>query len=174
MTCGELGWFGTYGWIHSSSSSSYQPYNPGWVLAGSTIFVQASLSTVGSINPLKDPVKTLLSGARRLTEQHCLLLSRLCFFVLLVTATCRWRWVQSTGKMILTWVNGSSGRKICLCATLSTTNLIRTDLGSRPSTRSLSHDTAWRDSVKVLFYPMLTDLRKSVFRRFPDFARLSW
>jgi hypothetical protein len=74
-----------------------------------------------------------------------LLLSRLCFFVLLVTTTCRWRWVQSTGKMILTWVNGSSGRKICLCATLSTTNLIRTDLGSRPSTRSLSHDTAWRD-----------------------------
>jgi len=55
---------------------------------------------------------------------------RLRAFVLLVTATCRWRSVLSIGGMILTEENRSTGRKTCSNASWSTTNPTWTVLGS--------------------------------------------
>jgi hypothetical protein len=56
-------------------------------------------------------------------------------FVLLVRATCRWRWVSSTGGMILTEKNRSTRRKTCPSVTLSNTNLTRTGLVLNPGPR---------------------------------------
>jgi len=69
-----------------------------------------------------------------------------CSFVLLVRATCRWRWVWSIGGMVET---RSSLRKACPIATLYTITLTWAGLGmnpgfrgDRPATYHLSHDTA--------------------------------
>ena len=69
--------------------------------------------------------------------------------VLLVRATCGWRWLWSKCGMILTGENWSTGRESCHSATLSTTNLTRTDLGSNSdlggeklATNNLRHVTA--------------------------------
>ena len=71
-------------------------------------------------------------------------------FVLLLRAMCRWRWVRNTGRKLLTGENRSTfGGKPCPNATLSTTNLTRSDLelnpghrGYRPETNGLSHGSA--------------------------------
>jgi hypothetical protein len=69
-------------------------------------------------------------------------------FVLLVTAACRWISVWSIRGMIWTRENLSTRRETCLSATLSTTNLTWTDLGSNMgfrgeglATNRLSHRT---------------------------------
>jgi hypothetical protein len=67
----------------------------------------------------------------------------------MVTATCRWGWVWSKGRMILTRENRKTQRNTCPSATFGTTNLTWTDLGSnqvlrgnRPVTNLLTHRTA--------------------------------
>jgi len=62
-------------------------------------------------------------------------------FVLLIRATCRWSWVCRIGSMILTEENRSTGIKTCPSATLSTTNVTQTDLGSNPDLRCVSRAT---------------------------------
>jgi hypothetical protein len=60
---------------------------------------------------------------------------RLSPFTILLRAMCRWRWVWSTGGMILTGEIKSTQRKTCPSATLSTTYLTWKGLGSNPSVR---------------------------------------
>jgi len=48
---------------------------------------------------------------------------RLLPFAHLERATCRWRWAWSTGGMILTGENRSTGRKACPSASVFTTNI---------------------------------------------------
>ena len=74
--------------------------------------------------------------------------------VLLVRATCRWRWVWSTGGMILTGDERCTRRKTRPSTTLSTTNLTKTDLrpnrclcGDRPATERPSYG---RDCAKEI------------------------
>jgi hypothetical protein len=57
---------------------------------------------------------------------------RLHSFVLLVRATCKWRWVSIIGGMIQTGETRSIRRKTCPITTLCTTNLIPPSLGSKP------------------------------------------
>ena len=45
-------------------------------------------------------------------------------FVLLVRASCRWKWLCSTCGMIMTGVNSGTHRETCLSAILVTTNLM--------------------------------------------------
>jgi hypothetical protein len=60
---------------------------------------------------------------------------RLLPFVRLVSTTCRWSWGRSSGGMVLTGETRSAGRKNCLSANLSTTDLTGTGLGSNPHLR---------------------------------------
>jgi hypothetical protein len=50
---------------------------------------------------------------------------------LFIVVMVRWWWIWSIGGMIMTEENWSIQRKTCPSATLSTTNLTRTDLGSK-------------------------------------------
>jgi hypothetical protein len=69
-------------------------------------------------------------------------------FVLLVRATCRWRWEWGVGGMIVTGENQSSRSYTCPSSTLSTTRHTSIGLrsylglcGDRPTAGHLSHDT---------------------------------
>ena len=88
---------------------------------------------------------------------------RLCPSVILVKATCRWRWLWSIGGMILTGENRSTWIKICRIATLSTMNLtwpnpgLNSGLcGKMLSTKCLSHCIVFTNSAVWMlssFYP---------------------
>jgi hypothetical protein len=76
--------------------------------------------------------------------------SRLRPFVLSATTTAGLKWVGGIGGMKLTGENGITLRKPCSGASLPTTNLTRTGLGSntslhdeRPATNRLNHVTAY-------------------------------
>ena len=70
------------------------------------------------LNPLKawseDSESTVLSSALRVTIEHWFSEgSQALPFVLVVRATCRWRWVRSNGGMILTGENWSIVKETC-------------------------------------------------------------
>jgi len=77
---------------------------------------------------------------------------RLRLFILPVKATCTWRWVRSTGGMIVTGVNRSTRRKTCPNAMLSTTNLTWTDLTSNSGLRDERWAMARPYQVKLTWY----------------------
>lgn len=69
-------------------------------------------------------------------------------FVLLLRATCIWRWVRSIGGITVTEENRSTRTEVCPSATSSNTNPTQTALGSktglrieRPAINHLSHGT---------------------------------
>ena len=73
-----------------------------------------------------------VSNAPWFPTQHCYLkVPMLRPFVLLVKGTCTWR-VRSIGGMTITGYKRNTRRNPCSTATLSTTNLTRTGLGSNP------------------------------------------
>jgi hypothetical protein len=77
---------------------------------------------------------TFLSGSPGFPKQRCFWnFPRLRSFVLLVRATCRWRWAWKFGGIIKTRENRVMRRKTCLIANSSNTNLTWTDLGSKPA-----------------------------------------
>jgi hypothetical protein len=80
-------------------------------------------------------------------------------FVLLVSATCRWKKVWSTDGIILTRENRITGRNTCPSATLSTTNFTCIDLrsspglrGERPKINCISHCTAFRLALTCIIF----------------------
>jgi hypothetical protein len=71
--------------------------------------------------------------------------------------------------MILTGENRSTRSKACPSATLSTTDLMWTDLGSnlrfrgeRPVTNRLRHDATFEGVIESFFYVMFPDFRKGI------------
>jgi len=89
----------------------------------------------------------------------------------LVTASWRLKWIWSAGGMILTGENRSTGRKICPSATMSTTNLMYTDLGStlglrgeRPATDRFSHSRLQINLNYIYIYIYIYIKRSSPYR----------
>jgi hypothetical protein len=78
---------------------------------------------------------------------------RLRLFVLLVTVTCRWRWVWRTGGMILTGENRSNRWKPALSVTLSTTNLTWTDLRLKPGFHGFEVRNSFELYLRIHFVP---------------------
>ena len=71
----------------------------------------------------------------------CLKVVRLRPLVLLITVVLRWKWVWRIHGMILTEENRRTLTKACPSATLSTTNVTRTCLGSKAELQTESPET---------------------------------
>jgi len=126
------------------------PTNSSWTTSNGTTIaiyrqVEIKPTNAGILSKTKQPIA---EGIRRkifsiqcfpIYETALLLeVPRLRPFVLLITATCRWRWVWSIGGMILTWQgkNKVLGRKLVRLPLLFSTNLIWIGLGSEPGLRN--------------------------------------
>jgi len=81
-------------------------------------------------------------------------------FVLLVRATSRRIKVCSIGWMILTWETKGLGEKPCPNATSSTTNLTRTDKGSRPGLRGQRAATNRLMTTTMMMMMMMISVNK--------------
>ena len=77
------------------------------------------------VNPLKTGESTFQAIAYQFSKDSCFLKSsRFHPLVHLLIATCKWRWVWSTGGMKLAGENWHTQRITCPIATLSTTNIM--------------------------------------------------
>jgi len=90
-------------------------------------------------------------------KEHCFLkVPTLRPFVLLLGATCRWRWICSTNGIILIRESRNVRRKPCPRANFSTTALALTGLGSNPglsgerqATDRLNHSTTRKTKINL-------------------------
>jgi hypothetical protein len=89
-------------------------------------------------------------------------------FVLLVKATCRWRWVRKIGGMILTRENRSTWRSNHSNAPLPITNLRRTDpwlkpglRGEKPTINRIGQGTALKTKISLNYTLRFSSYRKA-------------